>query len=319
MIKIAQDKILQLEMEGIRKTNKIEKADRIFEKMNKQIEEALKNGAANDPKMRKELGKKNNEIKKLNQKISEQTKKVREETSLRAQAETDMKSKEGIIETLKEIVVLQKTAIQQAELGRPASLPVNRGQQQEKGTELCRDFYRQGQCFRGQSCKFFHPAGRHPPSTQPTNSRKPDCKHWLEGYCRKSENTCWGKHDPSQCGTKHKQHQTGAESSNNNDINNQNFVESLANAVTQSLVRVHPGFTAPSVGQQQGGFQPTEQIVTGPSRGQQQGGFQPLEQMMKQQTSMRFQQQQPTMPMIMAPNGQCLVFPAQQGRLAQGQ
>lgn len=83
--------------------------------MDKRIEEAVKN-KRDGPKSRKEINKKNVEIKNINQKLTGNIKKVRDETNLRSKAEADTKSKDDIIETLKEIIDLQKISIQQAEV-----------------------------------------------------------------------------------------------------------------------------------------------------------------------------------------------------------
>ena len=268
--------------------------------MDKRIEEAVKNKKY-DPKSRNEINKKNAEIKNLNQKLADNIKKVRDETNLRSKSEADTKAKDDIIETLKEIIALQKISIQQAGVSRPASPQKLRGRSQDKRTELCRDFLRQGVCFRGHKCKFFHPPGRNQPSSQSNMGMKPDCKYWLEGYCRKRENQCWGRHDPNMCGTQHKQtpHVTG--SRNNIEANDPDFVRTLAKAVSQSLVRVQPG-------------------VPDPSRGQQVVQDQSQDQMRNQQNMTMSQQQQPPMiPMMMTPNGQCLFFPAQQGGPGLGQ
>ena len=82
---------------------------------------------------------------------------------------------------------------------------------------------------------------------------------------------------------------------------NQNFVESLAKAVSQSLA----------------GVQQQQQVASAPARGQNQVGIQPQQHLMNQQNMMnpQQQQQQPAMiPMMMIPNGQNMFFPAQQGR-----
>ena len=221
---------------------------------------------------------------------------------------------------MKDIVVLQKTAIQQAEISRTPSPKEYRGQAQEKGTELCRDFHRHGYCYRGHTCKFVHPSGRNQPSSQPTNSMKPDCRYWLQGYCRKGESQCWGRHEPSMCGTKYKQSVNPTESRSNSETNHQSFVQTLANAVSQSMVRVQQEATIPYRGQHQGDHQHLEQTLTSPSRGQQQIAFQPTEQMMNEQIMLRQQQQQSTMmPITMTPDGQCLFFPVLQGEAGQGQ
>ena len=83
--------------------------------MDKRIEEAVKN-KRDGPKSRKEINKKNVEIKNINQKLTGNIKKVRDETNLRSKAEADTKSKDDIIETLKEIIDLHKISIQQAEV-----------------------------------------------------------------------------------------------------------------------------------------------------------------------------------------------------------
>ena len=243
-----------------------------------------------------------------------------------------------MIETLKEILELRKSSIQQAGEARPASPRGYGGQGQEKGSELCRDFQRQGHCFRGSSCKFFHPPGRNHSSIQPDISLRPDCRYWLEGYCRKAENVCWGKHNPSLCGSQQKQQaQIGS-------FPNPNFVESLAKAVSQSLVGAQQAATGPSRGQPQVGLQPAQQqhmmnnqiqqnmmmnqqqqnqqAATAPSMGQPQVGLQPTQQMMNNQTQpniMMNPQQQNMMPLMMIPSSQSLYFPVQQGRQGPGQ
>ena len=184
----------------IRKTNKIEKTDIVFEK----LEERLKKAEA-DPKYKKEINVKARDIKNLNQKLTDNLKKFRDETNLRAKAEAELKVKDSTIEALKEIIAMQKTASQQAGPGRPSSPQGGGGRGPENGPELCRDFQRKGSCFRGSSCRFTHLlSGRTEPTFQPCSSGKPDCKYWLEGYCRKAENLCWGKHNPNLCGSQTK-------------------------------------------------------------------------------------------------------------------
>ena len=113
-------------------------------------------------------------------------KKLREETNRRAKAEADSKVKDTTIVALKEVLTLQQTASQQVAGGRPTSpRGGGAGQGQERGPEICRDFQKHGYCHRNQSCRFVHPPGRSQPSSQPNNSQKPDCKFWLEGWCRK--------------------------------------------------------------------------------------------------------------------------------------
>ena len=272
----------------------------------------------------------------------ESFKKFRDETNLRAKAEAELKVKESMIETLREVLALQKSSIQQAGVARPASPRFHGGQGQDQGPEVCRDFSRQGHCFRGSSCKYFHPPGRHQSSTQPDISQRPDCRYWLEGYCRKAENLCWGKHNPSLCGTQQKQ----PPQMNGNSFQNQNFVESLAKAVSQSLVGAQQAATAPSRGQPHVGLQPAQQqhmmnnqiqqnmmmnqqeqiqqAESAPSRGQTQVGLQPTQQQQilnnhMQQNTMMNQQQQNMVPMMMIPSSQSLYFPAQQGRQGPGQ
>ena len=141
---------------------------------------------------------------------------------------------------------------------------------------------------------------------------------------------CWGKHNPSLCGSQHKQPaQIGS-------FQNPNFVESLAKAVSQSLVGAQQAAAAPSRGQTQVGLQPTQQqqmmnnqiqqnmmmnqqqqtqqAATAPSRGQPQVGLQPGQQNMMMNT-----QQQNMVPMMMMPSSQSLYFPVQQGMQGPGQ
>ena len=85
------------------------------------------------------------------------------------------------------------------------------------------------------------------------------------------------------------------------EINDQDFVRSLANALSQSLVRVQPGAHDPFGGQQ---------VVHDQSQDQMRN---------QQNMTMSPQQQPPMIPMMMVPNGQRLLFPAQQGGLGLGQ
>ena len=304
LLNIANAKIASLEEQNIKKTEKIEKSDKIFDRINEKMEEAKKNKKGDDPKLRKELNENNKEINNLNQRLSENLKKIRDESNLRAKAEADLITKDSTIECLKEILAKHKSASQQAESGRTPSPQSSRNQAQERRSELCRDFQRHGFCYRGNKCIFFHPPGRNQPSCQPDSSMKPDCRYWLEGYCRKDEKQCRGKHDPAQCGTQAKQ-QPRQSTQNPVNFNNQDFVQSLAKTVSQSLVGGQQGTTAPARGQQQVGSQPQDQMMN-------------IQQntMSNQANIIRNQQQPIMMPMMMMPNGQNMFFPAQQGRQA---
>ena len=331
LLSMAYAKINSLEEEGIRKTNEIEKTDIVFEK----LEERLKK--SEDPKYKKELNVKAREIKNLNQKLADNLKKFRDEINLRAKAEAELKIKDSTIEALKDVIAMQKTSIQQAGPGRPPSPQGGGGRGQEKRLEPCWDFLRQGSCFRGNFCKFtHHPPGRNDASSQPASGGKPDCKYWLEGYCRKTENLCFGMHNPSMCGTQRKQSsQTGG-----NNFNNTNFVETLAKAVSQSLAGVqHQMAGGPSRGQQQAGTQPQQQtsnsqLNTNMNQQQQQvlnnqnmmmnqqqlaeGAPARGQQTLNNQQNTMMNQQQQMMPFMMLPNGQSMYFPAQQGMQGPG-
>ena len=272
--------------------------------MKEKLEEAKSKTNGDNSKTRKEVNEKNKEIKSLNQKLEDTLKRLRDETNLRAKAEAELKVKDSTIEALREVVNLQKSASQQAGGVRPSSPQGSSGRGMERRTELCKDFQRQGHCFRGTSCRYFHPPGRTQANTQSHINMKPDCKYWLEGYCRKEESLCWGKHNPSLCGTQHKQNHSAGPNLN---VNSPNFVQTLAKAVSQSLAGVH------------------QQAATDPSRGQQQLGLQPAQSQQlsmsnQQSQNMMTSQQQPTMmPMMYLPNGQNMYFPALQGRQGHGQ
>ena len=306
MLIMANAKIASLEEEGIRKMNELEKTDRVFEKMEQRLKKV------EDPKYKRELNARTKEIKNLNQKLADNLKKFREETNLRAKAEAEVKMKDSTIDTLKEIIAKQKSSIQEAEPVRPSSPQGSGGSGLADKNELCRDFQRQGNCFRGSSCKFIHlPQGRTEASFQPASSGKPDCIYWKEGYCRKAENQCRGKHNPSIFGTQPKQ----LAQSGGNTFNNTNFVESLAKAVSQSLVGAQQQMANdPSRGQHMGGTQPQQQTLSN-----QQVNTQQQQHMTNNQQHTMMNQQQHMIPMMMLPNSQSMFFPAQQGRQGLGQ
>ena len=279
--------------------------------------------------MKKELNEKNKEVKSLNQKLTENLKKLREETNLRAKAEADVKAKESMIETLKEIMTLQKETSQQAEEGRSSSPHRNGGQVQEKQPELCRDFQRQGNCFRGNKCIYFHPPGRNHAAPQPDRNMKPDCRYWMEGYCRKEESQCWGKHNPIMCGSQPKQQ---AEATGGSiGVRNQNFVETLAKAVSQSMAGAQQQVVSdPSRGQNQVSSQPRQHMMNHQNmlNPQQQGMMNSQQQHImslqqqgminpQQQNMINPQQHQQALIPMMIPNDQNMFFPVQQG--GQGQ
>ena len=99
-----------LAIESIKKTYEIERANITFEKNTDKLNPA--NTKETISKMKKELYKKNKEIKSLNQKLTDNLKKLRDETNLRAKAEVEVTAKESMIETLKEIVTIQKSTNQ---------------------------------------------------------------------------------------------------------------------------------------------------------------------------------------------------------------
>ena len=198
--------------------------------------------------MKKELNEAKKTIKKLNERLQDNMKKVRDETNQRAKAEAEGRVKDSTISALKEVLARQQTTSQQAGAGRP---PSPRGgvsaQGLEKGPEICRDFLRNGFCNRNMSCKFFHPPGRIQAPSQPDNRMKPDCRFWMEGWCRKDKNICRGKHDQGKFGTQAKQPMPTT--SSNVDFNNPDFVQALTKVVSQTLAGAKSAAPWPSGGQ----------------------------------------------------------------------
>ena len=227
----------------------------------------------------------------MQNKLNEAMKTIREETNLRAKAEAHVVLKDHSVQMLKEILAHRDATSPQAETFRPPS-PRDGGR--GKSSELCRDFQRQGFCYRANNCRFFHPSGSNKSSSQPDRSLKPDCVHWMAGYCRNRDEKCRGKHEPSKGGTQLRQKQ-----STQQDFNNPDFVQSLAKAVSQSLAGVQPWAQVPASGQ--------EQVINQPKQNLQQ---QP---MMMNQHQQQMLHQPMMMPMMMMPNGQNMVFPNLQG------
>ena len=216
MLNLANGKLASLEEADIEKTIELDKAKRIMEYYEEKLEEHKKNKKGDEPKLRKEVGEKNKIIKELQNKLNDAMKNVRDETNLRAKAEADVVMKDNSLQLLKEIIDRRDIsnqyggtrcptsprdiASQQAGTRRPTS-PLDTASHQagtrrttsprnwarEQSSELCRDFQRQGFCYRGEGCRFFHPPGRNKPSSQPDSSLKPDCAHWLAGNCRYRE------------------------------------------------------------------------------------------------------------------------------------
>ena len=209
-------------------------------------------------------------IKKLNERLSENMKKLREETNRRANVEAEGKVKYSTFAVLKEVLTRQQSGRHQAGVSRPHSpRGGGAGQGQVERPEPCRDFLKNGFCHRNQRCRFFHPPGRIHSAPQPDSSPKPDCKFWLEGWCRKEENICWGKHAQGKRGSQTKQPVQAAGS--NLDFNNPDFVQALTKVVSQTLA-------SGAAGQ--------------PARGQQQTFTQPQQQNVRQQSNMTHQNQQ---------------------------
>ena len=299
MLNLANGKIASLEEEDIEKAIELDKAKRIMSYMNEKIEENKKGKKGDEPKLRKELSVKNKEVKELQNKLNEAMKKIREETNQRAKAEADVILKDHSLQLLREILERRDSSTQQAEANRP---PSPRDGIRERSTELCRDFKRQGFCYRGSSCRFFHPPGSNKPSSQPEPIMKPDCAHWLAGYCRNREDRCRGKHEANKCGTQTKQYNQ-VKPTKQQDFNNPDFVQSLVKAVSQSLAGVQSVVQAPPSGQKLVDNQPKHQNMN-----QQQ----PM--MVNRQHQQQSMQQQPMMmPMMMMPPGQNMFYPNLQG------
>ena len=177
------------------------------------------------------------------------------------------------------------------------------------------------------NCKFFHPPGRKQAPSQPDNRMKPDCRIWMEGWCRKVENLCRGKHEQGKFGTQAKQPMPTT--SSNMDFNNPDFVQALTKVVSQTLAGAKSAAPGPSGGQQQVFPQPSggqQQVFPQPSGGQQQVFPQPQQQntfqqnMTNQNQPMLLNNQQPMMmPMMMLPTGQNVFYPSRQGGQGPGQ
>ena len=266
-----------LEEADIEKSNELERAKKIMEFQKEKIEQLKMSTKGGDPTLRKELKEKNKEIKNLNQRLTENLKTIRDETNLRAKAEADLIMKENTVKTLKEILENRNSSSWQAPQGHPPS-------PHEKRTELCRDFQRQGYCTRGNKCRFFHPPGRNQSSSQPDSSQKPDCRYWLEGFCKQDQSQCRGKHDSTKCGSQTRRPRS-PRAGNTENYNNPDFVQSLTKPMSQGLAGVQNQATGPAGGQQQ-----TSLPATGH---QQQASSQPIQQqLMNQQQNMMMNQQQ---------------------------
>ena len=316
LLNIALATKASLEEADIEKSNELERAKKIMVYHKEKIEQLKKSTKGNDPTLRKELNEKNKEIKVLNQRLTDNLKTIRDETNLRAKAEADLIMKENTVKTLKEILEKRDSSNWQATQGRPTS-------PHEKRTELCRDFQRQGYCSRGSKCRFFHPPGRNQQSFQPDQSQKLDCRYWLEGFCKKEEIQCKGRHDPTKCGSKARRPRSPRVGNTETAVNynNLDFVQYLAKAMSQGLVGVQNQAIGPIGGQQQtslpaiqpAGFQPV----------QQQRMNQPQNMMMNQQNMMNQNQLQPRMmnnqqqpmmiPMMMMQGAQNMFLPNLQG------
>ena len=104
---------------------------------------------------------------------------------------------------------------------------------------------------KGKTVLFFHPSGRSRSPAQPTRDNKPDCSFWMAGHCKKSEDKCFGKHEPNKCGSQDKRKPTVKMS----DMSNVDFADTLAKAVSQGMAGVQQQTAqAPSIGQQGGVF-----------------------------------------------------------------
>jgi hypothetical protein len=134
---------------------------------------------------------------------------------------------------------------------RQSGMTVNKEQQDQvvkenKSKQLCRDAMKPEGCSWGKRCMYFHPPG----STQTSahSGNRPDCSFWLAGFCKYSEDECRGKHEPSKCGAKPRKtpQQKPAQ------IDNQDFVQTLARAVNQGLAGAQSQL--PSAGQQMFGL-----------------------------------------------------------------
>ena len=316
MLNLVNGKLASLEEADIEKTNELEKAKRIMKYYEEKLDENKKNTKGDEPKLRKEVGEKNKMIKELQTKLNDAMKNIREETNLRAKAEADVVMKDNSLQLLKEIIDRRDTASQQAGTRRPTSPRLTASQQagtrwptsprdraREQSSELCRDFQRHGFCYRGERCRFFHPPGSNKPSSQPDPSLKPDCAHWLAGYCRYREEKCRGKHDANKCGTQAKQ-KVQSNEANQQDFNNPDFVQTLAKAVSQSLAGVQSGAQVPTRGQTQAANQPQQQSMNQNI---------PHQPMMMNQHQQQMMQQPMMMPMMMLPHGQNMGFPNPQG------
>ena len=96
-------------------------------------------------------------------------------------------------------------------------------------------------CFRGASCQFAHPVGRG--RALPANK---DCNFWLSGFCRYSPATySKGQHVPHKLGSRPRRTRAVQESSTvqgtgdlqiqGSQIQNQDFLQSLATTVSQAV------------------------------------------------------------------------------------
>ena len=290
LLDLANAKIASLEEDGIKKSNEVEKYVRITTNMR------AKNSVGDNSKLKKEVTEYKKQIKKLNERLAENMKKLREETNRRANAEAEGKVKDSTIEALKEVLARQQSGSQQAGVSRPPSpRGGGAGQGQAERPEPCRDFLKNGFCHRNQHCRFFHPPGRIQPGPQPDSSQKPDCKFWLEGWCRKEENICWGKHAQGKRGSQTKQ---PVQAGSNLDFNNPDFVQALTKVVSQTLAGGAPG--QPARGQQQPFTQPQQQTIRQQNIMTNQN--QPIQSMQMNNQPMLMNNQQPMMmPMMMLP------------------
>ena len=244
ILNLAQGKIASLEIEK----EELEKEVKKYKRIVKVFKEEEKGGKKNESKTDESKCKK--ELKEANIKIENLMKTVREETNQRAYLETQVKIQHEINMNIKDIMVMQGKGVtgqgmrnESRNSGRRSPGRGSPSRIDSRGEQLCRNHSKPGGCKR-KDCVFFHPSGRSKSPPQPSRNDKPDCSYWLAGHCRKTEDKCYGKHEPSKCGTK-AQKET-------NELLNPDFVNTLVRAVSQGLAGVQQQQTAqdPALGKQ---------------------------------------------------------------------
>ena len=196
---------------------------------------------------------------------------IRDETNKRDEVEVQLVMAVKLNDVLKEILPRQGQQATTQEIRRqetrsqgsrrhgsrsPSRSPSRRD---PRSIQLCRDVSKPGGCRWKDKCHFFHPPGRSKSSSQPSRDEKPDCNFWKAGYCKKREDECKGKHEPSKLGSKSS---TKATVSNTSDLSNPDFVNTLVKAVSEGLAGAQKAAQNPAL--RQHGVVPQQQMMMMP-------------------------------------------------------